>query len=366
MKRLFTILLALILTLLCGQISAQKSDRDNDYNLQRAWEVLREDNDTELALRLVNQQLRDTPDNVKALMLRVRLARLDSDYRRALADLNHAIKVNKPKKSEIPMSTIHWWKGHVYHDMGEEAKAVESFETAYRLAQKDDRTNLQSISFDYANALYSGGDQTGAERIYRAMLTEDESDISAMAGLARNMIDNEQYHEAVNILEKARMLDSDYEEIYRFLMKAYTRLDDLNKAVDAALSYFDKADDPNQDAVLDILAKRPSYAEAAIKSLVKSSDDPLPWRFLLARLYEYRHDYADAVKEYDAMEESLGSYDQITFRRSNCYEELGLFDRAIEAMTSLLENEDYWMLYVYRGDQYRLSGRLDEAIADFS
>ena len=367
MKRMLAILSVLLLTMLCGQINAQKSDKDNNYNLQRAWEVLREDNDTKLAFRLVNQQLQDTPDNVEALMLRARLASHNNEYRLALSDLTHALKVNKPKRSEIPMSSIHWLIGQVYYsDMGEDAKAVESFEMAYKLAQKDDRKNLQSISFDYANSLYGSGDTYGAAKIYRAMLAEDESDITAMVGLARHMIDNEQYLEAVNLLEKARMLDSDYEEIYRFLMKAYIMLDDLNKAVDAALPYFDKSEDPDQDAVLDILAKRPSYAEAAIKSLVKSSDDPLPWRFLLARLYEYRHDYADAVKEYDAMEESLGSYDQITFRRSNCYEELGLFDRAIEAMTSLLENEDYWMLYVYRGDQYRLSGRLDEAIADFS
>ena len=366
MKTFFTILSALMLTLLCCQANAQKSGKDNDYNLQRAWEVLQEDNDTEQALRLVNQQLQDTPDNVQALLLRVRLARRDNEYGQALADLNHALKVNKPKKSEIPMSTLHWWKGHIYYEMGEETTAVQSFETAYKLAQKDNRENLQSISFDYAKALYACGDIAGAERIFLVMLAEDESDIAAMVGLARNMIDRKQYREALDILEKARKLDTDYSEVYRFQMKAYTAIDELNKAVDAALPYFDKADDPDQEAVLDVLVKRPAYAEAAIKSRVKKSDDPLPWRFLLARLYERRHDFAAAVKEYDAMEEAMGSYDQITFRRGNCYEELGLFDRAIEAMTSLLEKDEDWMLYVLRGDQYRLVGRLDDAIADFT
>ena len=366
MKRFFTILSVLMLTLLCGQANAQKSGKDNDYNLQRAWEVLQEDNDTGQALKLVNQQLQDTPDNVQALLLRVRLARRDREYGQALADLNHALRVNKPKKSEIPMSTLHWWKGHIYHDMGEEATAAESLGTAYKLAQKDNRENLQSISFDYANALYACGDKAGAERILRAMLAEDESDIAAMAGLARNMIDREQYREALDMLEKACKLDADYSEVYRFQMQAYTKLDELNKAIDAALPYFDKADDPDQDAVLNVLVKRPAYAEASIKSRVKKSEDPLPWRFLLARLYERRHDYAAAVKEYDAMEKAMGSYDQITYRRGNCYEELGLFDRAIEEMTSLLEKDEDWMVYVLRGDQYCLSGRLDEAIADFT
>ena len=190
MKRFILLILsALVLTLSCGQAYAQKNKTSNDYNLQKAWDVLREDNDEAKAMDLVNQQLRDTPDNVQALLLRVRLYRKKGEYGAALRDLNQALKVNKPKKSEIANSTLHWWKGYVYQDMREKEKAADSFRTAYQLAAKDDKENLQSISFDYAQALYFLKDQDGADAVYRKMLAEDESDEGAMVGMARNMID---------------------------------------------------------------------------------------------------------------------------------------------------------------------------------
>ena len=55
MKRIFTILTALMLTLSFGPANAQNSKKDNDYNLQRAWEALREEKDDAKALDLVNR-----------------------------------------------------------------------------------------------------------------------------------------------------------------------------------------------------------------------------------------------------------------------------------------------------------------------
>ncbi len=80
MKKHFAILLALMLTLLCGQANAQKTKTDNDYNLQRAWEALQEEQDEAKALDLVNKQLKETPDNVQALLLRVRLNRKKGEF----------------------------------------------------------------------------------------------------------------------------------------------------------------------------------------------------------------------------------------------------------------------------------------------
>ena len=50
MKKIFTILSVLVLTLSCIQANAQNDKKDNDYNLQRAWEALREEKDDAKAL----------------------------------------------------------------------------------------------------------------------------------------------------------------------------------------------------------------------------------------------------------------------------------------------------------------------------
>ena len=99
MKRLLTILAVILLTVLCRNVYAQKNKTDNDYNLQKAFEVLREEKDDAKALDLVCKQILETPDNVDALILRVRLLRRKHEYGQALQDINHAIKVNKPKKT---------------------------------------------------------------------------------------------------------------------------------------------------------------------------------------------------------------------------------------------------------------------------
>ena len=366
MKKIVTLLAITLMTILSGNVYAQKNNTANDYNLKKAYEVLNEEKDEAKALDLVNKQLRETPDNVDALILRTRLLRRKNEFGQALQDINHALKVNKPKKSGTAMSTVHWWKAYIYQDMGDWENAAASLKTAYELAQKDDKDNLQSISFDYAQALFSLNDYDGADAIYRKMLSLDEADQAAMIGLARNMVTREQYKEALDMLNKCQKYDADYAEIYRFKMQAYDKLGETNKAIDAALDWFDKDDDANTEAILKVLTKRLNYAEASIKSHAKKSESPFQWKAFLCQFYETTHQYAEAVRAYDDLEAEFGHYDQINFYRSDCYSELGLNELAIADISKAMEKDPSWRSLCQRGDYYRLSGDIDAAIADFT
>lgn len=314
MKKIVTLLTVTLLTVLSVNAYAQKNKTDNDYNLKKAYEVLQEENDEAKGLELVNKQLRETPDNVESLLLRVRLLRRKNEFGQALQDINHALKVNKPKKTEVQNSTLHWWKAYIYEDMGDKVNADASFKTACELARKDDKENLQSISFDYAQSLYDLGDYAGADAIYRKMLALDEADQAVMAGLARNMIEREQYSEAI-----------------------------------------DK-----------VMLKRLNYAEASIKTRIKKTENRFQWMAFLCQFYETSHQYAEAVRTYDEFEAEFGHYDEINVYRSDCYSELGLNELAIADISKAMEKDPDWQLYVRRGDYYRLNGDLDLAIADFN
>lgn len=314
MKKIVTLLTVTLLTVLSVNAYAQKNKTDNDYNLKKAYEVLQEENDEAKGLELVNKQLRETPDNVEALLLRVRLLRRKNEFGQALQDINHALKVNKPKKTEVQNSTLHWWKAYIYEDMGDKVNAAASFKTACELARKDDKENLQSTSFDYAQSLYDLGDYAGADAIYRKMLALDEADQAAMAGLARNMIEREQYSEAI-----------------------------------------DK-----------VMLKRLNYAEASIKTRIKKTENRFQWMAFLCQFYETSHQYAEAVRTYDEFEAEFGHYDEINVYRSDCYSELGLNELAIADISKAMEKDPDWQLYVRRGDYYWLNGDLDLAIADFN
>lgn len=314
MKKIVTLLTVTLLTVLSVNAYAQKNKTDNDYNLKKAYEVLQEENDEAKGLELVNKQLRETPDNVEAPLLRVRLLRRKNEFGQAPQEINHALKVNKPKKTEVRNSTLHWWKAYIYEDMGDKVNATASFKTACELARKDDKENLQSISFDYAQSLYDLGDYAGADAIYRKMLAQDKADQAAMAGLARNMIEREQYSEAI-----------------------------------------DK-----------VMLKRLNYAEASIKTRIKKTENRFQWMAFLCQFYETSHQYAEAVRTYDEFEAEFGHYDEINVYRSDCYSELGLNELAIADISKAMEKDPDWQLYVRRGDYYRLNGDLDLAIADFN
>lgn len=356
MKRFFAILSALMLTLLCGQANAQKTKTDNDYNLQRAWEALQEEQDEAKALDLVNKQLKETPGNVQALLLRVRLNRKKGEFGKALSDVNHALKVNKPKKSEIAMSTLHWWKGHLYQDMNETEKSCESLGTAYGLAKKDNKENLQNISFDYGCSLALLKRYAEADAVFDAMLKEDETDAAAMVGKASTMIERGKDREAVNILDKAQKYAENYSEVYRFQMIAYRNLEESNKAIDAAISYYDKDEDPQLDTVLCVFSKNSNYAIASLKAKAKKSEEPVQWKYLLGRFEEHQRDFAEAIKSYDSLEEEYGKDRVLDYRRAECYAELGMSDKAADYLGGLIEKEPDWMLLVTRGDVYLQAG----------
>ncbi len=366
MKNITTTFVVLLLTLLSTNLYAQKNNTPNDYNLKKAYEVLNEEKDEAKALDLVNEQLRETPDNVDALILRVRLIRQKKEFGQALQDINHALKVNKPKKTEVPNSILYWWKAYLYQDIGDKQSSATTFKTAYELAKKDNKENLKSISLDYAQSLYDLKDYAGADAIYREMLALNEADQMAMVGLARNMIERDEYKEAIELLDKCQKYDAEYADIYRFKMQAYDKLGEAAKAIDAGLDWFDRDNDASTSAIGEVLGKRPNYAEASMKARIKKSDNPFLWKAFLCQFYEVTHKYAEAVRTYDEMEAEYGHYDQINVYRSLCYCKLGLNELAIADISKAMEREADWQLYYRRGDYYRLSGNLDAAIADFS
>ncbi len=366
MKSYQTTFLILLLVLLGPGAFAQKAKSVNDYNYQKAVEVLREEKDVDKAFELVNKQLGETPDYVSALMLRARLNRDKDAYGAALADLNHALKVNKPKKTEVPNSVILWWKGGFYSEMGENEAAAEAMKSAYQLSAKDAKDKHKDIAYAYARTLLILDDYDVADEIYRGLLKEDETDVSAMIGRVHIMIKRKQYDQALALLEKCKKLTPEYEEVYRYYLIAYDDLGHQTKAIDAALDWFEKSDDAGFSQISEVLKKRPVYAEASIKQRAKTAEEPFMWKAMLCQFYEDIHKYAEAVKTYDQLESEFGHIRGINIGRSACYSELGLNEKAADDISKVMGDDPDWECFLRRGDYYRLCGNIDAAIADFT
>jgi len=363
MKRL---LLFAALALFVSTAPSFAGKKTDDYKLKKAYEVLKEKQDEEQALKLLGEQLETTPDNVEALLLRVKIHRNREEFGDALSDINRAIKVNRPKVSEIPMSTLYWWKGSIYGDMNEDKAEAEMLKTALSMARKDDKENVQSIAFDYAQVLFDLKLLDESDAVYNSMLKEDEADQAAMVGLARNMRERGRYQECVDLCEKAMKYDADYASQYNFAMQAYDKMGNIDKAIDNGLLLVEKDTDAITEAVITIFLKHKNYALAKIREKEQSSQEKAAWSFVRLCIYEQSFEYEKAIGEYDALEAEYGKDENIYLHRASCYEELGLTNSAISEFKAAIDLNDDAYNNSSLGDCYRGAGMYKEAIETYS
>ena len=344
---------------------SQSREDNRPYNLQKAYEVLQNDHDEDQALKLLSDQIKSTPDNVECWLLMCRIYRNQKEYGRAMSSVNEAIRVNKPKKSGFVNSTLYWWKSSVYDDMDNNEQEIEWLKKALDAARKDNKENVQNISFDLGQAYYETKKYDESDAVYRQMVKEDETDQAAMTGLARNMIQREDYAGAVRMLDASQKYGDDYSETYRFRSEAYDKMGETDKAIDDALLWFEKDEDAYDSAIIKLMMKHRTYAIAKAKTSMKSSDSKDAWRVLLFSIYEEAGEYENAIKEYDSLEEDYGKDEYIYAHRADCYDKLGLTDMALSEIEKAIELEADYSNICSKGGILRTAGRYAEAIEVF-
>lgn len=344
---------------------SQSREDNRPYNLQKAYEVLQNDHDEDQALKLLSDQIKSTPDNVECWLLMCRIYRNQKEYGRAMSSVNEAIRVNKPKKSGFVNSTLYWWKSSVYDDMDNNNQEIEWLKKALDAARKDNKENVQNISFDLGQAYYEAKKYDESDAVYRQMVKEDETDQAAMTGLARNMIQREDYAGAVRMLDASQKYGDDYSETYRFRSEAYDKMGETEKAIDDALLWFEKDEDAYDSSIIKLMMKHRTYAIAKAKTSMKSSDSKDAWRVLLLSIYEEAGEYENAIKEYDSLEEDYGKDEYIYAHRADCYDKLGLTDMALSEIEKAIELEADYSNICSKGGILRTAGRYAEAIEVF-
>lgn len=368
MKRNLSILAAICCILLMSTdcFAQKKSSSASDYNLKKAYEILKEEKDEDKALELIHEQLKETPDNVEALMLRVRICRNKEDYAQAISDINYAMTMNKPKQSGFFKSTLYWWRASIYSDMDNNERAALDYKTALDLARKDNKESVQDIAFEYGQALYNLKKYDESNAVYRQMIKEDETDQAAMVGLARNLMDQDKCQEALDLLNAAEKFDEDYSQVYRIRLQVYDKMGETDKAIDDGIRYCEKDDNAIAQLAIDVMKKHQNYAVARIKTTLKKTEKTVYWHAMLCELYEGNFEFELAIREYDIIEKDYGKDAWIYSRRAHCYDELGMTDKAIEEATAAMAKNPDFYDYCARGDYYREAARYKEAIADFT
>ena len=359
----------LIILLLCAGVynGYGQKKQPSDYHLQKAIDLIQNGDEKE-AMKCLDQQLQETPDNADARIVRADLYYRQKKYGGALSDANLAIKYYK-KGGMFSKYIMYWNRGRTYCDMEDSAKALADYDTAYKLALKDKKgaTNIQEILYGRAQLYYEQKEYDKADADYAQMLKNDETDQSAMVGLIRNMIARKEYDKALELANKCEKYDADYEETYRYRMQIYDKMGETDKAIDDAVIYFEKSDAPQHYLLKSIMGKHLSYALAKVQAQIQKNNDH-SWKQLRIHIYKWGYDYANAILCYNQLQQEFGSSASIYYNRSECYNEIGDTERAIADITKCIElgdGKDYYAI-ISRADYYREGGQYKEAIADFT
>ena len=365
-KNLFLI----IVILLSGiQLGVAQKKQPSDYYFRQAEELYENDGNPQKILHLLDLQLEEVPQHIDALFLRSCIYTIQERYDLSLQDINRAIACYKPKRFKHSESALYLWRGMIYARQFEDMnQALADLDTACRLSAHD-RDGLKSeILLERAQIHYKLGNYTRSDTDYRSILNEDSTNQAAMIGLARNELVRGEYDLALSWIDKCERYNADYDEIYHFRMQIYDKTGNVDMAIDDALIYFDKSDDPDMVAVESICRKHLSYALARVSERINKAQESLPWKWLRTSIYEWNGDYAKAIVEYNRLEQEYGSSARLYYYRGICYNEIGDWEQAVADMTRCIEagNGNNYTAVVNRGDFYRHGGQYEHAIADFT
>ena len=368
MKMLILIIVVIFYT---GQSVYAQKKQYSDYNLRRATELLGK-NKSQEAAHWIDEHLKMYPNDSDAFALRACAYRDDGYIDYAVAELNKALEYWNDKY-QTELYWIYEERGVNYMYLKEYGKALADLDKAYTLAKKKYKHNaedgiLDQIVMQQAHIYYVQKRYDEADKIYKKMVERNESEISAILGIARNMIGREEYKEAISLLDKCVQIDYKYDQAYRFRMKAYSGLGNNEKAIDDAIAYCATTRQPDDDEYVKAMKSSPRYAIGKISEQINQNDNWL-WRMHRGLLFEYVGDYQKAIADYEAIELKYGADAELYSYKAESYRQLGLMDDAIEQITkalSLGDKDSFQYCLLSRADYYRLAGKYNEAIADFT
>ncbi|MFG6341883.1 MAG: tetratricopeptide repeat protein [Alistipes sp.] len=363
--------LLIILLLFVGNCNSYGQKKlASDYNLKKAIELLQNDGDEKEVMKYLDLQLGETPQNADVYMTKATVYRKQKRYDMALSSINKALKFYQ-KNGMFPKYSMYWWRASIYEKLEEYDKALADYGTTYKIALKEALENISDILYQRAQVYFNLKDYEAADADYRLMLKHNEADQVAMIGLVRNMMERGEYDKALELVNKCEKYNADYDEIYRFRMQIYDKTDETDKAIDDAIAYFDKSDNPSSELINPILKKHLSYALALVNAKIAHENDHYGWKMLRTTIYELGNDYVRAITAYNDIEKEYGASPMIYYNRADCYNEIGNMERAVADMTKSIELAENNKKHLYflinrRADYYRKGGNYKNAIEDYT
>lgn len=322
------------------------------------------------AVQLCTAELEKFPKNGELYRYRLWAYAELNEFGKVLQDANMLIKYAKTSG----MSVCHCYllRGTIYAGIGAYQKALDDYTTAIKKDKKDAHAyaqrgdlyyqmeNYAAALADYkkASALAPTNDSYLVNIAWCAWLLNKNDEARAMVASITKLYPNNT--QAWRLSAEIAMMDG---EITKFIDQ-YIRYLNLN--------YGETGDWGDMDWLITWgIAEYPYLLNAVSEQINNLTGYPqLFYKYLRVRIYMAKEYYADAIKELDLIEQTLGTADRfVLVHRSTCYQELYQYRKAVADYTALLNiKPDYANGYGYieRGNCYQEIGDYANALNDFS
>ncbi len=350
-----TILLSILIA--CSSaLYADNIKRPDSYNYTRGIEAI-QNNNTEEALKYLNQEISEHPENGYAFAW-VALVRVSTEeFGRALTASNIAIK-KIPSKDKEYKSFAYSTRAQVFLNINDTVHALKDYAQAIALTPEDDR-----LYNARAQVYYEQGKYDLADNDYRKMISLKEEDVMGYMGLGRNANAQKEYEDAIKQFDYVNKLEPSYSSAYSFRAESYIGLKKYNEAIDDVITALGIDQDDKAFYELQTLADS-AFAQTVTKLKVQKLKEPKEssWPYDLGVVYERTDRYAKAIPFY---KESLAieSNKEIANRISNCYNEIGDYAKALEYCDQAIALDSTKTNYLYfKANILDNAGRSEEAI----
>ena len=289
--RLLGVLFVFLFALL--PLAAQQGKDFEDYNVQRGFEMLQNDEDLDEALKQFQTALEKNPRNGYAHFF-IGLIRLNNNENgNALSAFDLAVK-HLPKKDKVMLALVQSKRALVHLELTDTTAALADLGTAIRLAPNDKIYYQQRGDLYYEMSRYDLSD-----RDYEQMQKLDKGDTYSYMGLGRNAVARKDYDRAIALYDHVVQLAPEDDSGYSFRAEAYLLRHEYPRAVEdfvTAISHMDDDIDHKAFQVFGILCDSAAAPLRARLKVLRNKEPNLPkWPLLLAGLERVQMNYGRAV-----------------------------------------------------------------------
>ena len=327
--RKYLFALVYLLAALGGMAKNEGVTRDS-YNMRRGDEEAEKGN-METALEYYNKELEENPKNAFAHYLIACIEGDESNFGDSFSSIENALKLT-PKKDKKLLAAIYLLRGQNYLDLGDSIKALDDF----NLAALTDPAN-SNIYKNRGDLLFYLQRFDESDTDYLKLIDMNPGETYGYMGLGRNANKNGDYEKAITNYNKVLKIAPDYSAAYSFRAETYMNLKDYVKAADDVMKAL--SIDNDRKAYVQMFRfpqEQLPLVTAKLKAQGVSNPHDGLWQFYIGRLQAYWKNYKVAVDAFEKAFE-IDSHPQILLDLSECYENNGQLEMALETIEKALQ-----------------------------